>query len=91
MPNTADWTVSETITPHDTDDIKGDCVGFEVITTTGDVKVRYSQTARDGTAVDDTLYVEKGDGRIFPGGIKRVFATGTTAAGIKGLYRWLDS
>lgn len=92
MPNTLDYQHAETITPADATDISDGCVGVEVITTTGNVAVRFAQQAKDGTDVDATFYIEKGDGRMFPGGIKRVLSTGTTAVGILGLYRQrLDS
>ena len=85
------WAYSETITPSDSADLAGDCVGLHILTTSGDVAVRYGQKAKDGTDVDDILYLEKGQFLLVPGGIRRVLATDTTAAGIKGLYRRLAS
>ena len=80
----------EDITPSDTATLK-DCVGLHVKTTTGDIKYRSAQPARDASNVDPTIYVEKGDHLIIPGGVEMVFATGTSAAGVVGLFRRLQS
>ena len=84
------WDVAEAITPSDTDELAS-CVGLHCQGAAGDVVVRFGTQATDGTDIDATFYFEKGQDRLFPGGVKQVRATSTTATGIVGLYTRLES
>ena len=84
------WAYAEAITPSDSDELAGDCVGLHVKTTSGLVTFRSAQTAKDGTDVDGEVYMELGQYLLIPGGVRQV-RTATTAVGVVGLYRRLAS